>query len=125
MSTTYGPYSVCQRAGDLLFTAGQLGAIKGKAPEGVREQARQALLNLEHVLGEEDYSLSDVVKVNIYLTNIQDFATMNEVYREVFAAAGSQPARTTVGVTGLPNVADKPLLIEIEATAYKSGKANG
>jgi 2-iminobutanoate/2-iminopropanoate deaminase len=119
MTTTYGPYSPFQQAGNFVYTAGQVGAIKGKAAADIAQQTKLALKNVATTLELAGYHLKDVVKVTVFLTNMKYFAAMNEVYREVFAQAGSQPARSTVEVSGLPTVADKPLLVEIEVVAYK------
>ena len=116
---TYGPYSPYQQVGNFVFTAGHVGAVKGKAGTDIKEQTKLALKNVASTLASAGYSLSDVVKVTVFLTNMRHFDDMNTIYRETFEAANSQPARSTVEVSGLPNVADKPLLIEIEVVAYK------
>jgi 2-iminobutanoate/2-iminopropanoate deaminase len=118
-TTTYGPYSPYQQAGNFVYTAGQVGAVKGRAGADIAKQTKLALRNVAATLELVDYSLKDVIKVTVFLTNMKHFAAMNEVYREVFEQAGSQPARSTVEVSGLPAVADKPLLVEIEVVAYK------
>lgn len=118
---TYGPYSPYQQAGNFVFTAGQVGAQKGKAGADIKEQTKLALKNVASTLALANYEMKDVVKVTVYLANMKHFAAMNEVYREIFEQAGCQPARSTVEVSELPNVADKPLLIEVEAVAYREG----
>ena len=111
-----GPYSHAARpaGGPLLFLSGQtpIDRATGTLVEGdAAVQTRRALENLEAVLGAAGGSLADVVKMNVYLTSMEDFAAMNAVYASVFEAP--YPARTTVAVAGLPLGA----LVEIEATA--------
>ena len=119
MTKTYGPYSSYQIAGDLVFTAGQIGANDGVAPKDIQSQTKLAIENLGNVLSDAGASFTTVVKTTIYLTNMDHFDEMNSVYGKVFEAAGSRPARSTVAAKELPRIADNPLLIEIEAVAYK------
>jgi len=111
-----GPYSHAARptGGQLLFLSGQtpIDPATGALVEGdVAVQTRRVLENLDTVLAEAGGSFADVVKMNVYLTSMEDFAAMNAVYASVFEAP--YPARTTVAVAGLPLGAR----IEIEATA--------
>jgi 2-iminobutanoate/2-iminopropanoate deaminase len=107
------PYSPGIRLGNLLFTAGAVGVdINGKVPTDVREQARNTMENLRAVLQAAESDFNRVLKATIYLTDMKDFAAMNEVYRSYFS--GDLPARTTVGVTAL---ARPELRIEIEMVA--------
>lgn len=111
-----GPYSQAVRAGDLLFTAGQI-PLKpdGALLDGdVREQTRQVLTNLRAVLVAGGSSLDQVVKCTCFLQDMNHFAAMNEVYAEFFGA--EPPARSAVQVARLP----KDVLIEIEAIAIAS-----
>ncbi|SNS33647.1 Enamine deaminase RidA, house cleaning of reactive enamine intermediates, YjgF/YER057c/UK114 family [Sphingomonas laterariae] len=106
------PLSRFRRAGNLIFTSGQLprgrdGAI---VPGDIRVQARQAIANLQTVLGEAGARLDQVVKVTAWLTDASYMAGFNEVYREAFG--GEFPARSTV-ISGL--VAGD---VEIEAVAF-------
>lgn len=117
--TTYGPYSPCQQAGNLVFTAGQVGAEAGKAAVGITDQTKLALKNLGNVLADAGASFETIVKTTVYLTDMADFEAMNQAYAEFFSSTGCSPARATVGVQALPPVADRPLLIEIEAVAVK------
>jgi 2-iminobutanoate/2-iminopropanoate deaminase len=107
-------YSPAIVAGNLVFTAGNVGWVPEtrEVPAGIQAQTAQALENLKAVLEAAGTSLTHVVKVNIFLTNMDDFAAMNQVYRGYFP--NNPPARTTVGVAALalPN-----LLIEIEMIA--------
>ena len=77
-----------------MYTSGQIGAVKGKAEPDIKAQVRQALENLEGVLAEAGASLAEVIKTTVFLTDMKDYASMNEVYAEVFEAAGCAPART-------------------------------
>lgn len=119
MNKTYGPYSSTREVGDLIFTAGQIGANDGIAPHDMSAQTKLALENLGNVLSDAGASFSTVVKTTVYLTDMANFDEMNKVYSAFFEAAGSRPARSTIAVKELPRVADNPLLIEIEAIAYK------
>jgi 2-iminobutanoate/2-iminopropanoate deaminase len=109
-----GPYSQAIVAGGFVFTAGQEGLVptSGELVAGdVGDQARQALRNLSAVLTAAESGWDRVVKTTIYLVEMADFATVNEVY-----AAALQPpfpARSTVAVRSLP----KGALMEIEAVA--------
>lgn len=117
MTHTYGPYSATQRAGDIVYTAGQIGAVKGKAAPDITAQTKQVLKNLKAVLEDAGSGLEHVVKTTVFLTNMAHFEQMNKVYSTVFSEAGCSPARSCVGVVELPRVADRPLLIEVEAVA--------
>lgn len=118
MTQTFGPYSSYQKAGDFIYTAGQVGVVDGNIHPDIAEQTTQALENLHSVLVEAGTDLGHVVKTTVYLTDMEDFEKMNEAYKTVFEAAGAKPARTTVGVKELPRIADNPLRVEIEAVAY-------
>lgn len=111
-----GPYSQAVRAGDLLFTAGQIPLLPdGTLLDGdVREQTRQVLTNLRAVLEAGGSSLGQVVKCTCFLADMNHFSAMNEVYAEFFGA--NPPARSAVQVARLP----KDVLIEIEAVAIAS-----
>jgi 2-iminobutanoate/2-iminopropanoate deaminase len=98
-----GPYSHAVRAGKLLYLSGQtpLDPATGKLLEGgVQDQARQCFHNLFKVLEAAGMGPGHVVKVNVFLTNMEDFAAMNEVYATQFDKPF--PARTTIGVAALP-----------------------
>lgn len=120
----YGPYSSFRVAGEFVYTAGQVGAVRGVAPRELKGQAEQALKNLNNVLEKAGCGLADVIKTTVYLTDMSYFAEMNEIYAKAFEVAGSAPARTCVAVAELPRVTNTPLLIEIEAIAHirKPGK---
>ncbi|HUZ21384.1 MAG TPA: RidA family protein [Acidimicrobiales bacterium] len=108
-----GPYSPVVRAGDWLVCSGQLGLASGAlVAGGVGAQLTQAVANLEALLAGEGAGLAQVTKTTVFLADIADFAQMNEAY--VAAFAGHRPARSAVGVSGLPMGA----LVEIEAWAF-------
>ena len=109
-----GPYSQGVRVGGFVFTAGQIPLVPetGKLVEGgIEEQTRQVMQNLAGVLEAAGSSLEKIVKTTIFVTNIGDFAAVNQVYGSFFAA--EPPARSTVQVAALPLGAQ----IEIEAVA--------
>ncbi|MDT8904018.1 Rid family detoxifying hydrolase [Anaeroselena agilis] len=103
-AATVGPYShAVAAAGELVYLSGQtpLDPKTGKLVEGdVGVQTAQCFENLANVLAAAGLTLDDVVKVNVFLTDIGDFAAMNAVYATKFAAP--YPARSTVGVAALP-----------------------
>jgi 2-iminobutanoate/2-iminopropanoate deaminase len=109
-----GPYSQGYVAGDFIFTAGQ-GGLDPKdghiVSDTVEGQAEQACKNLGAILAEGDAKYTDVVKANVYLANISDFAAFNAVYAKYFT---EKPARTCVAAKDLP----QGLLCEIEVIAY-------
>jgi 2-iminobutanoate/2-iminopropanoate deaminase len=109
------PYSQAIRHGDLVFVSGQLGLAPGSTElvgEGASEQTEQIFRNLEAILEAAGSGLERLVKTTVYLTDLGDFAAMNEVYR---AHAGDRPpARSTVQVAALPSGA----CVEIEAVAH-------
>jgi 2-iminobutanoate/2-iminopropanoate deaminase len=108
-----GPYGQAIRAGGLIFTSGQVGADPqtGALADGVAAQADRALRNLAGVLAAAGSGLDRVVKTIIFLTSMDDFVTVNEVYASHLAAP--YPARSTVAVKALP----KGALVEIEVVA--------
>lgn len=108
-----GPYSQAVRAGDMLFTSGQLGLNPetGVLAEGVRAQADQALKNLGAILREAGLDYKDVIKTVVFIKNMADFKTVNEVYAQYFTA--NYPARSCVEVAALPMGG----LVEVECVA--------
>lgn len=106
-----GPYSQALATHSLVFTSGQLPLRNGAMPEGVKEQAAQCLSNLQAVLEEAGSGMDKVLKCTVYLTDINDFAAVNEVYAEHFAKPF--PARSAFAVKALPLGAK----VEIEAVA--------
>lgn len=111
-----GPYSQAVWTGNLLYCSGQtpIDPVTGKlVAGGISEQTSQAFNNLEAVLTEAGLTMDNVIKVNVYLTSMANFAGMNQVYQERFSMP--YPARTTVAVAELPLNA----LVEIEFVAEK------
>lgn len=112
-----GPYSqaVETTPGRLIFCSGQIpldpvtGEVVGAGD--VRVQTERVLQNLTAVLAAGGASLADVVKTTIYLTDLQEFAAVNEIYARFFT--GTAPARATIGVAGLP----RGVQVEIDAVA--------
>lgn len=118
---TFGPYSPINRAEGFYFVSGQVGVDPQTklAAATVAEQTGQVLENIAAVLATEGLGLKNVVKTTIFLTDVGDFAAVNEVYAKYFAEP-PKPARSTVGVRELPRVGgDTPILVEIEAIAMK------
>lgn len=111
-----GPYSQAIRCGDTIYTAGQLGLDpqNGQLAGGIRAQTGQALRNIAAILAASGASMADVVKTTVFLQDMADFRTMNEVYAAFFPDA--PPARSTVQVAALPLRG----LVEIEAIAVVS-----
>jgi len=98
-----GPFSQAIRSGDFIFFSGQVAQdpATGKLVQGgVEAEARQLFKNLATLLEAAGKSFADVVKANVFLTVIQDFAAINAIYAEQFDAPF--PARTTVAVAALP-----------------------
>ena len=111
-----GPYSQAIVAGNTIYVSGQLpiAAATGEfAPGGVREQIHQIFKNIGYILEEAGYDFSDVVKTTVYLTDMKDFAVMNEVYAEYFSKP--YPARVAYEVAALPKAA----LAEADVIAVK------
>jgi 2-iminobutanoate/2-iminopropanoate deaminase len=110
-----GPYSQATRAGDWVFLSGQipLDPATGQIVEGgIVPQTRRVMENLGAVLRAAGATFADVVRTNIYLTDLGDFARVNEVYATYFPK--DPPARATVQVAALPRGA----AVEIDLTAY-------
>ena len=115
-ATAVGPYSHAVEAGDLVYLSGQtpLDSVTGKLVEGdIAAQTEQCFENLFAVLASAGLSEADVVKANVFLTDMGNFAAMNQVYATKFSAP--YPARSTVAVAGLPLGAQ----VEIELIARR------
>ena len=109
-----GPYSQAVRAGPFLFISGQgpVDPKKGRIlVDDVVGQTRQTLENVKAILEESGSSLDRVVKANVYMSDIDDFSVMNEVYSEYFKE--NPPARTTIEASRLPF----DILVEIDVVA--------
>ena len=109
------PFSSAVRAGDFIFASGTSGTVdtQGKPIESLEAQTRQCLENLKKELELAGASLSDVVRVQVFLAKAEDWPKMNEVYKEFFPV--DRPARTAV-VIGLIRA---DMLVEVECIAYK------
>jgi 2-iminobutanoate/2-iminopropanoate deaminase len=110
-----GPYAQANIVNDLIFTSGQipLDPATGNIVEGgIEAQTRQVFANLSAVLEEAGSSLEDMVKTTCFLADMNDFATVNEIYASYFPG-GVYPSRSAIEISKLP----KGALIEIEAIA--------
>ena len=92
-----GPYSHCVLTDDLAFVSGQgpLDPATGEMDDDIASQVRQTLKNIRTILRGVQLDMEDVVKVHVFLSDLDDFSAFNEVYREFFPE--DYPARTTVG----------------------------
>ena len=109
-----GPYSQAVKAGGFVFVSGQipLDPATGEVISGsIEEETARVLDNIKAVLGAAGLDLDDVVKTTIYLTDLGDFARVNEVYSGYFTS--EPPSRATVGVAALP----RGVRVEIDAIA--------
>lgn len=108
-----GPYVQATSTNDVLFVSGQLGIdmVTGEMPATVKEQAECSLKNMGEILKAAGTDKSKVLKTTIFLTDMADFATVNEVYGAFFE--GENPARSCIAVSALP----KNALVEIECIA--------
>jgi 2-iminobutanoate/2-iminopropanoate deaminase len=102
-SSTLAPYSPAIRTGELVFLSGQVGLRPGTrelAAGGVAGETQQALENVRTVLAAAGLTPADVVKCTVFLADMRDYDAMNTVYARFFDSA--PPARSAVGVNGLP-----------------------
>jgi 2-iminobutanoate/2-iminopropanoate deaminase len=109
-----GPYSQAIRTGNVLYTSGQvaLDPATGNIVDGdFAAQVHRVFENLKAVLAAGGTGFNNVVKATVYLTDLANFTTLNEIYASYFG--DTKPARTTVGVTQLP----KEALVEIDLIA--------
>ena len=113
-----GPYSQAVKAGNLMFISGQI-PLNPKTgdlvAESIEDQARQVLENVKSICEEAGRSLDDIVKISIFLTDLSNFAVVNDVMKEYFSEP--YPARATVEVSGLPLGVN----VEIEAIVLLNG----
>ena len=110
-----GPYNHAVRVGDLLFCAGQipLDPATGNLVAGdIKVQTERVLQNVQAILEDQKLTFASVVKSTVFLTNLADFAGMNEVYARYFTT--DFPARSTIQVAALPRAAS----VEIEVIAH-------
>ena len=109
-----GPYSQAVRVGNVIYTSGQIGLdpATGSLVEGdFAAQVRRVFENMKAVLAAAGISFSNVIKATVYVTDLANFATLNEIYASYFG--DTKPARSTVGVAQLP----KGALVEIDLIA--------
>ena len=108
-----GPYVHAVKAGNYVFTSGQIGLIPetGVLAQGIAAQTEQVLKNLGAVLAEVGLTYTDVIKTTVFLDSMDDFAVVNEIYAKYFTE--DAPARSCVAVAALP----KGARVEIEAIA--------
>ena len=109
-----GPYSQAIRIGDFLYTSGQiaLDPKSGKFLSGeIKEETEQTLRNISAILQADGLELENVIKTTVYLSDLNDFAQMNQIYEKYFSK--NKPARACVQVAALP----KGAKIEIDAIA--------
>ncbi len=110
-----GPYNHAVRIGDLLFCAGQIPIepATGNLISGdTKAQTERVLQNVKAILDDQNLSFANVVKSTVFLTNLNDFAAMNEIYAKFFTS--DFPARSTIQVAALPKGAN----VEIEVIAH-------
>ena len=111
-----GPYAQAVENNGLVITSGQLpiDPATGAFPEGIQAQTRQSLTNVKAILTEAGTDMDHVLKTTVFLSDMNNFAAMNEVYATFFTE-GSYPSRSAVEVARLP----KDALVEIEVIAVK------
>lgn len=111
-----GPYAQANQIGDLVFISGQipLDPASGQLVEGIEKETHQVMRNLEAILREVDLDFRHVVKSTIFLTNMEDFPVVNEIYAS-YLEKGFYPARETVQVSALP----KNVSVEISMIAHR------
>lgn len=110
-----GPYSQAIEAGGFVFASGQIpiDPATGNIPDGIEAQAEQALTNVRNLLEAAGLSMDNVVKTSVFISDMNDFAKVNEIYATFFTS--DQPARSCVEVARLP----KDVLIEVEVIAAR------
>ena len=111
-----GPYAQAVETNGLVITSGQLpiDPATGAFPEGIQAQTRQSLTNVKAILAAAGTDMDHVVKTTVFLSDMNNFGAMNEVYATFFTE-GSYPSRSAVEVARLP----KDALVEIEVIAAK------
>lgn len=109
-----GPYSHATIAGGFIFVSGQLpiNPLTNTVSDDIKEQTRQSLCNCINIISECGAAVEDVTKVSIYIKDMNQFTSINEVYSEYFST--HKPARVCVEVARLP----KDVLVEIDMIAY-------
>lgn len=110
-----GPYSQAIKAGEFIYVSGQIGVNPktGDVVQGMEEQTHQVLKNIQAILTEAETDFSRVVKFTIYLTSIDDFAVVNDIYGSYLKKP--YPARATVEVSRLP----KGVQVEMDVIVHQ------
>ena len=108
-----GPYSQAIKCGNMLFVSGQLPVDKktGVMPLDIKLQTKQSLENIKHIITAAGYSMQDIVKTTVFVTDLGQFQAINDIYSTYFP--NNPPARACIEVAGLPKGAG----VEIEAIA--------
>lgn len=112
-----GPYSQATVHGDFIFVSGQLPISNGVLQTEISQATKACLENIKAILNEAKLNLSDVVKTTVYLSDMENFTAMNEVYAQYFSAP--YPARACIEVSKLP----KNAIVEIECIAKNDLKS--
>ena len=108
-----GPYSQAIECGNMLFVSGQLPVDKktGVMPLDIKLQTKQSLENIKHIITAAGYSMQDIVKTTVFVTDLEQFQAINDIYSTYFP--NNPPARACIEVAGLPKGAG----VEIEVIA--------
>lgn len=108
-----GPYSQAIECGNMLFVSGQLPVDKktGVMPLDIKLQTKQSLENIKHIITAAGYSMQDIVKATVFVTDLGQFQAINDIYSTYFP--NNPPARACIEVAGLPKGAG----VEIEVIA--------
>lgn len=116
-----GPYSQAVTFGDLIFVSGQIGfnPKTNNLVDEIKNQTKQALENMKNVLEAAGSHMNNILKTTVYLSDMNDFPAMNEIYASYFTKP--YPARATIQVAKLP----KGALIEIECIAFRDKECCG
>lgn len=110
-----GPYSQAIEVNGMVYTSGVIPVVPetGVIPQGVQAQSEQAFTNMKNLLEAAGTSMENVIKTTVFIKEMDDFGTINEIYAKYFT--GTFPARSCVEVARLP----KDVLLEVEAIAIK------
>jgi len=112
-----GPYSQAIKVGSWIYVSGQIALAPSTGElvgDKLEDQARQALSNLLQILRAADFALTDVASVDVFLTDISQFSSFNQIYGEFFAS--HKPARAVVEVKALPRAAK----VEVKCVAFRN-----
>jgi 2-iminobutanoate/2-iminopropanoate deaminase len=115
----FGPYSPVKSApsgSTIFFVAGQVGVDEnGSAPESFEDQFELVIKNIGKVLSSQNLSLSNIINLRVYLTDMADFINLNQLFEKHFV--GISPSRECVGVQALPPVAKNGVRLKVEISA--------